>query len=70
MLLTAGTDSVRVPTLYLGQGPDHQWRRRDSAAVTLANQGYWLYLLAVNPYPTLDGSGAAPKTATLRLTAR
>ena len=68
--LSVGPDSTRVTALYLGQGlgPGATWHNRDSVAVTLAGQPYWLYLLAVNPYPSGNSSGK--KTATFRLTTR
>ena len=68
--LSVGSDSMRVMGLYLGQGLGQgtNWHNRDSAAVTLAGQPYWLYLLAVNPYPS--GNSSDKKTVTFRLTIR
>lgn len=68
--LSTGPDSARVNGLYLGQGlgPGTGWHTRDSAAVTLAGVPYWLHLLAVDPYPSRNGTGR--KTATFRLTIR
>lgn len=43
---------------------------RDSVAVTLNQQRYWLRLLAVQPYPSATGGTSQPKTATLRLRPR
>ena len=68
--LGTDTDSAHVADLYLGQGLGQgaTWHNRDSAAVTLAGQPYWLHLLAVNPYPSVNSSGK--KSATFRLTIR
>ena len=68
--LSVGSDSTCVTGLYLGQGLGQgaNWHNRDSAAVALAGQSYWLYLLAVNPYPS--GNSPSKKTATFRLTIR
>jgi hypothetical protein len=70
--LRAGADSSRTVNLCLGgcYGPEYRFRFRDSAAVTLKGRDYWLYLLAVDPYPITFESNNAPKTATMRLTAR
>ncbi|MVN76633.1 hypothetical protein GO988_09890 [Hymenobacter sp. HMF4947] len=43
---------------------------RDSIAVTLNQQDYWLRLLNVTPYPSTTGGTGQAKTAVLRLRPR
>ena len=70
--LQAGADSSRTVNLCLGgcYGAEYRFKLRDSAAVTLKGQDYWLHLLAVNPYPGTSQNDNATKTATMRLTVR
>lgn len=70
--LRAGSDSSRTVNLCLGgcYGSEYRFKLRDSAAVTLKGQDYWLHLVAVDPYPYTPQNDNVPKTATLRLTAR
>lgn len=63
--LKAGSAAAQTVALCLGQCAT-RWHNRDSVAVELNQQPYWLLLTAVNPYPSLQEIGTS-KTATLSL---
>lgn len=62
------TDTGDTQAVSLCLGCDRKVTR-DSVALVLNKQNYWLRLLAVNPYPGSSSTPAQPSTATLRLRA-